>query len=89
MPFGEWRKFSNTSKGVIEVYFTSQPSATTNQMSISETKRKRIKVSPNSELNLYIRFKTPTIFEYVVADEEGILEEIYQTEIKEVELKDE
>jgi len=89
VPFGEWRKFSNTSKGVIEVYFTSQPSATTNQMSISETKRKRIKVSSNSELNLYIRFKTPTIFEYVVADEEGISEEIYQTEIKEMELKDE
>jgi hypothetical protein len=56
-------------------------------MEIQDIKRKKCKIDITDEqASVFVRTVTPTMIEYVVATEEGIQQEEYLGEIKQLEL---
>ena len=90
-PYNKWEKFIDAGANYFEVCYTSNATATTNKLSIKDNsiRKKRFdidKINPNS--NVYIRFISPTIFEYVVSDDTDIKNDKYSSEIVKIELKE-
>ena len=85
--YNRWKKFIDASTDWFEVYYTELSLATTNEMDISETKKRRLKIDyVDKNAFVYIRTVTPNEFEYVVSNDELIKEEKYLGEIKRVKI---
>lgn len=78
--YGEWNKFIDAYCEDFELYYTSFPEATSNNLNIEETQRKKCRIdviSEDEDVNVYIRFVSPTEIEYVVAKDDLIKDEQY------------
>ena len=81
---GKWVEFIDAYEDRFEIYYTSQPKATDNNMDIKDVMRKKCKVSVTSEdedVNVFIRFVSPSKIEYVVANRNDINEGNYLSDI--------
>lgn len=81
---GKWVEFIDAYEDRFEIYYTSQPKATDNNMDIKDTMRKKCKISVTSEdedVNVFIRFASPSKIEYVVANRNDINEGNYLSDI--------
>ena len=82
--YNEWVEFIDAGEEFFEIYYTSSALATTNTLSINDNSilRKRLKIKEvNENNNVYIKFISPTVFEYGVgADTKNIIH------IKQIEL---
>ena len=81
---GKWVEFIDAYEDRFEIYYTSQPKATDNNMNIKEAMRKKCKISATSEdedVNVFIRFVSPSKIEYVVANRNDINEGNYLSDI--------
>ena len=81
---GKWVEFIDAYEDRFEIYYTSQPKATDNNMDIKDVMRKKCKVSVTSEdedVNVFIRFTSPSKIEYVVANRNDINEGNYLSDI--------
>lgn len=87
--YGQWVLFIDASVDEFDIYYTSSPNCTTNQLDIDAgsvfLKKCSIK-EENDEADIYIRTVAPTVVEYVVATEEGIKQQNYIEEPVRVEL---
>lgn len=83
--YGDWIKFMDASESIFEVFYTTQASVTTNSVDISDSGIKKMRIDTgfaDENCYIYIRIVSPNKFEYVVADEEGIKNGDYKTEIQ-------
>lgn len=83
--YGEWIKFMDASESVFEVFYTTQASVTTNSVDIGDSGIKKMRIDTgfaDENCYIYVRIVSPSKFEYVVADEEGIKNGNYKTEIQ-------
>ena len=81
--YNEWFKFIDASESIFEVFYTTQASATTNSIDISDSAVKKIRLDTgvkDDNSDIYIRIITPNEFEYVVSDD--IEHEKYKSLIK-------
>lgn len=81
---GKWVEFIDAYEDRFEIYYTSQPKATDNNMDIKDVMRKKCKISVTSEdedVNVFIRFTSPSKIEYVVANRNDINEGNYLSDI--------
>lgn len=81
---GKWVEFIDAYEDRFEIYYTSQPKATANNMDIKDTMRKKCKISVTSEdedVNVFIRFVSPSKIECVVANRNDINEGNYISDI--------
>lgn len=81
--YNEWFKFIDASESIFEVFYTTQASATTNSLDISDSAVKKIRLDTgvkDDNSDIYIRIVTPNEFEYVVSDD--IEHEKYKSLIK-------
>ena len=82
--FNKWVEFIDAYEDRFEIYYTSQPKATNNKMDIKDAMRKKCKIAVTSEdedVNVFIRFVSPSKIEYVVANRNEIGEEKYLSDI--------
>ena len=83
--YGEWIKFMDASESIFEVFYTTQASVTTNSIDISDSGIKKMRIDTglaDENCYIYIRVVSPNRFEYVVADEEGVKNGNYKTQIQ-------
>jgi hypothetical protein len=83
-PYQKWVRFIDTRVDNFEVYYTSSSVATTNTMTISDSsiKRKKLKISQTDEnKSVYVKFISPTKFEYGVGVDENSVEDSVQVEL--------
>lgn len=83
--YGDWIKFMDASESIFEVFYTTQASVTTNSVDISDSGIKKMRIDTgfaDENCYIYVRIVSPNKFEYVVADEEGIKNGDYKTEIQ-------
>ncbi|MDM5332962.1 biotin/lipoyl-containing protein [Ureibacillus composti] len=82
-----WHLFIDASEEDFEIYYTSLPEASTNQLDIKQVQRKKLRIAHvDDSAFVYIRTVSPTVIEYVVADEDSIVNNVYLSEITKVEL---
>ncbi|OMP66275.1 biotin/lipoyl-containing protein [Domibacillus epiphyticus] len=85
--YNVWHLYIDASEEDFEIYYTSLPEAGTNQLDIKQTQRKKFRIEHvDDSAFVFIRTVSPTVIEYVVANEESILNEVYLSEITKVEL---
>ncbi|MET1029832.1 biotin/lipoyl-containing protein [Domibacillus tundrae] len=85
--YNTWHLFIDASEEDFEIYYTSLPEASTNQLDIKQVQRKKFRIEHVDDTAfVYIRTVRPTVIEYVVAYEDSILNEVYLSEITKVEL---
>lgn len=87
--YDEWIEFVDAGVNRFEVFYSSQSIVTTNKTSINDNsiRKKSLKIETiNDDALIYIRFVSPTEFEYVVALEDGIKKEEYLGSIEKVSL---
>ncbi len=66
--YNEWVEFIDSSESDFELYYTDQPSAVTNSLSILSVKKKMIHLAEtHKEGMVYIRAVEPSVIEYVAA----------------------
>ena len=83
--YGEWIKFIDASESIFEIFYTTQASVTTNSVDISDSGIKKMRIDTgfaDENCYIYVRIVSPNKFEYVVADEEGIKNGDYKTQIQ-------
>jgi hypothetical protein len=87
--YNKWVEFIDASINQFEIFYTSNPLASTNKLSINDDSVKKIIIDldiTNENSNVYIRLVSPNEFEYVVAMEEGINNNEYLCDIKKISL---
>ena len=85
--YNKWQLFIDATKEDFEIYYTSLPEASNNQLAISQAQRKKCRIDITDEdAFVYIRTVSPTVIEYVVATEDGILNETYVTAVTSLDL---
>lgn len=83
--YEEWIKFIDASESIFEIFYTTQASVTTNSVDISDSGIKKMRIDTgfaDENCYIYVRIVSPNKFEYVVADEEGIKNGDYKTQIQ-------
>lgn len=83
--YGDWIKFIDASESIFEVFYTTQASVTTNSVDISDSGIKKMRIDTgfaDENCYIHIRIVSPNRFEYVVADEEGVKNGDYKTQIQ-------
>ncbi|WP_050183868.1 biotin/lipoyl-containing protein [Domibacillus robiginosus] len=86
-PYNTWHLFIDASEEDFEIYYTSLPEASTNQLDIKQVQRKKFRIDHVDDgAFVYIRTISPTILEYVVAHEESIGNDVYLSDITKMEL---
>ncbi len=73
--YNEWVEFIDAGEEFFEIYYTSSALATTNTLTINDSSilRKRLKIKEiDEDKNVYIRFISPTVFEYGVGTENNV-----------------
>jgi len=80
--YDQWVEFIDAGEEFFEIYYTSSALATTNNLSINDSSilRKRLKIK-NIDLdkNVYIRFISPTVFEYGVGVDGNVKDSVQVT----------
>lgn len=87
--YNEWVEFIDASEKTFEIFYSEHPTASTNNMLISDIaiRRERIKIDViNEDALIYIRKVSPTSIEYVVALENEIEKNKYLGKINKIEL---
>ncbi|MCY8938494.1 biotin/lipoyl-containing protein [Peribacillus frigoritolerans] len=85
--YNKWHLFIDASEEDFEIYYTSLPEASTNQLDIKQAQRKKLRIEHvDDSAFVYIRTISPTVIEYVVADEGSIISGNYLSEITKVDL---
>ncbi|MCK1986228.1 MULTISPECIES: biotin/lipoyl-containing protein [Peribacillus] len=85
--YNKWHLFIDASEEDFEIYYTSLPEASTNQLDIKQAQRKKLRIDHvDDSAFVYIRTISPTVIEYVVADEDSIISGDYLSETTKVEL---
>ncbi|MCI2255256.1 hypothetical protein L2D08_12850 [Domibacillus sp. PGB-M46] len=85
--YNTWHLFIDASEEDFEIYYTSLPEAGTSQLDIKQAQRKKFRIEHvDDSAFVFIRTISPTVIEYVVAHEDGILNGIYLSDITRVEL---
>ena len=82
--YNEWVEFIDAGEEFFEIYYTSSALATTNTLSINDNSilRKRLKIEEvNEDKNVYIKFISPTVFEYGVGANSTDISTIKQIEL--------
>ncbi|MGL4671775.1 hypothetical protein [Cetobacterium sp.] len=83
--FNTWIEFIDAGEDKFELYYTDQPMASTNKMSISDEsiKLKRLDIDVvNEDAMVYIRLVSPSVIEYVVAlENDNYLGKIQQIQL--------
>jgi len=75
IPYNQWVEFIDAGEEFFEIYYTSSALATTNTLTINDSSilRKRLKIKEiDEDKNVYIRFISPTVFEYGVGRENNV-----------------
>lgn len=88
-PYNTWVEFIDASEDRFELYYTMQPMASTNGMSIDDSNIKKLMLKideTDEDAMVYIRAISPTKIEYVVALEDEINNAKYMTDIKTITL---
>ena len=81
----EWIKFIKANRNAFDIFYTTQASVTTNSVDIGDSGIKKMRIDTgfvDKNCYIYVRIVSPSKFEYVVADEEGIKNGDYKTEIQ-------
>lgn len=89
IPFNKWIEFIDAGYEKFELFYTDQPSASTDEMSVADSaiKKSAVKLDmKDDEAMVYMRVVSPTRIEYVVANESGIENDTYLNEIQSIEL---
>lgn len=87
--FNQWIEFFPGERREFEIYYTDIPEATTNGLSIRESKKIRCKVDERDEdKNIYVRLINSQTLEYTLSSEEEIKDHDYRGKIYRKELKD-
>jgi len=89
-PYHQWVDFIDAAEDTFEVFYSSSDRVSSNRVNISDNsiKKKLLHIDTTDEdASVFVRFVTPTAFEYVVAYENELKNESYMTEITRVELK--
>ncbi|WP_350608149.1 hypothetical protein [Pseudoalteromonas sp. MER144-MNA-CIBAN-0113] len=87
--FNEWVEFIDAGYQKFELYYSEQPTSSTGKVLASDDsiKKKSIKLDlTDDEAMVYIKIISPTQIEYVIADEQGIKNNIYLNEPQSIEL---
>ena len=78
--YNKWILFTDASCEDFQIYYTTEPQASSNNLPITEVKKKKCRIEVTDELaNIYIRLIGPSEIEYVVAREEEIKNDKYIT----------
>lgn len=88
-PYNKWIDFIDASIDRFEIYYTTEPSVSMNNVSISDSGIKKLMLkidTTDDEALVYIRVVKPTVIEYVVALEDEITNNKYLSEIKSITL---
>ena len=83
-PYQKWVRFIDARVDEFEVYYTSSSVATTNTMFINDNsvKRKKLKITKTDESkSVYVKFISPTKFEYGVGSDEKSVQDSVQVEL--------
>lgn len=87
--YNKWINFIDASEDTFEIYYTSIATASTNQLEISDVsiKKKMLTIDTvNDQASVFIRLKNATEFEYVVANDEAVMNNEFLGDIKAVAL---
>ncbi|WP_052352936.1 acetate and sugar kinases/Hsc70/actin family protein [Neobacillus dielmonensis] len=85
--YNEWHEFIDASEEDFELYYTSLPEASRNQMDIHHASRKKCKIDRvDDSAFVYVRTVSPTVIEYVTATEDGITTGNFLGDIMKLEL---
>ncbi|MBE6841760.1 MAG: hypothetical protein E7510_02885 [Ruminococcus sp.] len=77
-----WIEFAQADVSRIEMYYTDMSEAEENKIPIQNTNKKIIRIKDLFDnASVYVRIKTQTSLEYVIADRQGIVAENYLTDI--------
>ncbi len=88
-PYNKWIEFIDASEDRFEIYYTTEPSASTNTLKVDDSSIKKLMIEldkTDEDALVYLRAVTPTTIEYVVALEDGIAKEEYMSDIKSIKL---
>ena len=78
--YNKWILFTDASCEDFQIYYTTEPQASSNNMPINEVKKKKCRIDVIDEnANVYVRVVGPSELEYVVAREEEIKNDKYIT----------
>lgn len=76
-----WTKFIDASEEKFTIYYSKTPSAISGATAIQDVERKLCKITEiNPNANIYIRTISPSVIEYVVATQDGIVNNEYLTQ---------
>lgn len=78
--YRKWIEFIDAYETDFELFYTSLPEATTNQMEITRVKRMPCRIQNTYEddtINVYLRTIEPDVIEYVVASDTDVQKEVY------------
>ena len=87
--YNKWYDFIDASEETFEIYYTTLPNASTNELSISEATRIKCsidKVYDDENVFVYVRAANPTCIEYVIATQEGIMKDDFLSKITKIQL---
>lgn len=87
--YNKWIDFIDATVEQFEIFYTSNPSSSTNKLPIDDESIKKLLVNldiTDDDALVYIRLVSPTEIEYVVAKEDEIKKEEYLCNIKKISL---
>jgi hypothetical protein len=87
--YGKWNDFIDAGINQFEIFYSSNPIASTNKLPIDDDSIKKLLVDIDvidENASVYIRLTSPTEIEYVVASEDGIKNDTYLCDIKKISL---
>ena len=88
--FNKWVAFVDAGQDTFELYYSSQSIVSTNKIAINDNSIKKMRLTidvVDEDALVYIRIVAPDAFEYVVAKEDEIENDIYLGKITKVNIK--
>ena len=86
--YNKWILFTDASCEDFQIYYTTEPQASSNNMPINEVKKKKCRIDVIDEnANVYVRAVGPSELEYVVANEDEITKNKYISQLVKLKLE--
>ncbi len=86
--YNKWISFTDASCEDFQIYYTTEPQASSNNMPINEVKKKKCRIDVIDEnANVYVRAVGPSELEYVVANEDEITKNKYISQLVKLKLE--
>ena len=86
--YNKWILFTDSSCEDFQIYYTTEPQASSNNMPINEVKKKKCRIDVIDEnANVYVRAVGPSEIEYVVATEDEIIKNKYISQLVKLKLE--